>query len=158
VADDDPNDNEDQGQAGGNGNGDSSVPAEQGSPARPSEEPQREVLSLSQLIGAPIHALVDAEAQSAMATARFIRNVGFKPPEDGDLGDLGDLQMARFKSTRRGEDGEEEDFEVQIPLLTLLPIPALQIQDAELEYYVKVIQTETLPEQRGWIHRSSATP
>jgi hypothetical protein len=68
-------------------------------------EPQNDVLSLAQLIGAPIHALVDAEAQAAMATARFIRAVGFTGSSDGgaqgdgSMGDLGDLQMARF--TRR---------------------------------------------------------
>ena len=112
-------------------------------------EPQSDVLSLSQLIGGPIHALVDAEAQSAMATARFIRNVGFRPSDDGAPGDLGDLQMARFTAKRRLENGGEEAFEVQIPMLSMLPIPALQIRDAELDYVVKVIQTEVMPKARG---------
>ena len=133
------------GDGGGRGNGGGGA----GTPANtPAAEPQREVLSLSQLIGAPIRALVEAEAQSAAATAHFIRNVGFKPPDDAGLEEFGELQMARFKTVRRNTDGAEEEVEVQIPLLTLLPIPALQIRDATLDYVVKVVQTEALPPKR----------
>lgn len=118
-------------------------------------EPQSGVLSLAQLIGAPIHALVDAEAQSAMATARFVRAVGFTGPADGSdgMGDLGELQMARFTRKRRNADGTEEDVEVQIPLLSMLPIPALQIKDAQLDYTVKIVQTEALPQRQAEVNR-----
>lgn len=145
---------EDEKVTSGAGNGGGGEGSGGGEVAQPEREPQREVLSLSQLIGAPIHALVDAEAQSAMATARFIRNVGFKSLGDAETSDFGDLQMARFRTIQRGEDGQEQSVEVQIPLLTLLPIPALQIQDATLEYIVKVIQTESLPEARAEASRA----
>jgi hypothetical protein len=155
VADNQDNGNSAADPSTGNGNGNGNGNGEAPPPApRPGSEPQREVLSLAQLIGAPIHALVDAEAQSAMATARFIRDVGFRPPEDAEFGELGDLQMAHFKSTRAGADGVEEEFEVQVPLLTMLPIPALQIRDAELQYVVKVVQTETLPASREKLTRN----
>ena len=32
-------------------------------------------------------------------------------------------------------------FQVEVPLLSLVPIPALQIKYAELEYYAKILQT-----------------
>lgn len=143
---------------GGNGNGDGGGGGQP--PAVPRgdlPEPQSGVLSLAQLIGAPIHALVDAEAQSAMATARFVRAVGFTGPADGGsgggMGDLGELQMARFTRKRRNADGTEEDVEVQIPLLSMLPIPALQIKDAELDYTVKIVQTEALPQRQAEVNR-----
>jgi len=138
---------------GGNGNGGAGAVAG-GGPELP--EPQSDVLSLAQLIGAPIHALVDAEAQSAMATARFVRAVGFTGPKEGEpggMGDLGDLQMARFTRRRRNADGTEEDVEVQIPLLSMLPIPALQIKDAELDYTVKIVQTEALPQRQAEVNQ-----
>jgi len=134
--------NGDGGQGGGGGSDD--APAGGGD----LPEPQSGVLSLAQLIGAPIHALVDAEAQSAMATARFVRSVGFTGDGEG-MGDLGELQMARFTRKRRNTDGTEEEVEVQIPLLSMLPIPALQIKDAELDYTVKIIQTEAMPSRRA---------
>lgn len=130
---------------GGAGGGDSGGPVQPSAAGGSSSDSQNTVLSLAQLIGSPIHALVDAEAQSAMATARFIRTVGFEPPEDGDPRKLGDLQMAEFRRVRRGPNDEQLEDEIQIPLLTLVPIPMLQIRDAELEYHVKVIQTEALP-------------
>src|SRR3990167_272984 len=106
------------------------------------ESKKDSALSLTQLIGAPIRALVEAEAQAAMATANFIRSVGFVQDGSGNFGKLGDLQMASFLRKRRNAQGEEETIEVEIPLLTLLPIPALQIRDAELEYTVKILDTE----------------
>ena len=127
---------------GGNGDAKAAAPRPSG------QEPQSSVLSLAQLIGAPIHALVDAEAQSAMATANFIRAVGFTGSGDG-LGDLGELHMAKFQRKRRREGGGQEDVEVQIPLLSMLPIPALQIKDAELDYTVKIIQTEALSQRES---------
>lgn len=138
------------GAGGGNGGGDAAGAGEHSLP-----EPQNDVLSLAQLIGAPIHALVDAEAQAAMATARFIRAVGFtgSSDSDGGMGDLGDLQMARFTRRRRNADGTEEDIEVQIPLLSMLPIPALQIKDAELDYTVKIVQTEAMPSREAEVNR-----
>ena len=133
--------------SGGDDGGSAATPAPRDVP-----EPQSSVLSLAQLIGAPIHALVDAEAQSAMATARFIRSVGFTGNGDG-MGDLGELQMARFKRRNRHADGSEDDVEVQIPLLSMLPIPALQIKDAELDYTVKIVQTEALPQRQAEINQ-----
>ncbi len=161
MAEDDGNNDRNNGQVtapGGRGNGGNGG-GNGGTGARASgdlPEPQSDVLSLSQLIGAPIHALVDAEAQSAMATARFVRDVGFTGPKEGEpggMGDLGDLQMARFTRKRRNADGTEEDVEVQIPLLSMLPIPALQIKDAELDYTVKIVQTEVLPGREAEINR-----
>ena len=112
-----------------------------GSEKAPAPKPKDQVLSLAQLIGAPISALVDAEAQSAMATERFIRSVGFTGGTG--RGELGDLQMAKFTRTRR-EGETPQEIEVQIPLLSMLPIPALQIRDAELDYTVRIVQTEEM--------------
>ncbi|MEQ9814198.1 MAG: DUF2589 domain-containing protein [Azospirillaceae bacterium] len=128
---------------GGDGGGNGGAPSR----AAPLPGQQGEILSLSQLIGAPIHALVEAESHAAMATARFIRDVGFTGGS-GRLDDLGDLQMARFSRTLLNRDGEEERVEVEIPLITMLPIPALQVKDAQLDYTVKIVQAESMPRER----------
>ena len=124
-----------------NASGGGTPPTGADSAAAQPPKPQKSVLSLAQLIGAPISALVDAEAQSAMATARFIRQVGFTGHGD-DMHELGDLQMARFRQTRL-EGGQPRTMAVEIPLLSMLPIPAMQIRDAELDYTVRIVQTET---------------
>ena len=105
--------------------------------------------SLYELVGAPLMALVDAESQAAKATANYIKEMGFKeeagstPSADRDeLGreiDFGALRMVSFRSQKRMADGTHRTFKVEVPLLSLLPIPALQIKDAELEFFARIV-------------------
>lgn len=108
---------------------------------------------LYQLIGAPLLALVQAESQAAQATAEFIQNIGFTaapdtsqpqdttvtPSRPGEFESLGNLRMAKFSNEMQGPDGKLRTVNVQVPLLSLVPIPALQIKDAELEFYVRIV-------------------
>jgi hypothetical protein len=48
--------------------------------------------------------------------------------------------MVKFRSQKRQADGSERKFQVEVPLLSLLPIPALQIKDAELEFFAKIVE------------------
>jgi hypothetical protein len=106
---------------------------------------EQTALSFYQLIGAPLYALVEAETYAAEATAQFIERVGFQRPAGGDPErppeDFGELRKVTFYQERRGPDAEPATYKVEVPLLSILPIPALQIKDAELEFAVKVIET-----------------
>ena len=143
---DQPTEDTGQGGDGGNGGGDGGGDGATASGERPARSSEHyNGLALADLIGAPIHALVDAEAQAAKATARFVLDHGFMGET---LGELGELAMARFRRSKQQPDGTTEDYDVAIPLLSMLPIPALQIKDATLEYTVKVIQTDASQEAR----------
>jgi len=101
-------------------------------------------LSFYQLIGAPLYALIDAERYSADATARFIKEVGFDPAraEEGQPSnreDFGELRTLKFIQERRDSTGASASYQVEVPLLSILPIPALQIREAELEFFVKIV-------------------
>jgi hypothetical protein len=102
-------------------------------------------LSLYEIIGAPLKALVEAETYAARATAEFIRDFGFKKEarddQDDLLDDFGKLRTVTFVQERRGRGGAVEKYRIEVPLLSLIPIPALQIKDAELEFYVKILET-----------------
>jgi hypothetical protein len=107
----------------------------------------RAARSLYELIGAPLMALVDAESQAAKATANFIKSMGFEPadpptssaPEDDRPENFGHLKMVTFRYQRRDAEGQPQTFKVEVPLLSLIPIPALQIKNAELEFFAKII-------------------
>lgn len=109
-------------------------------------------LSFYQLIGAPLYALIEAESYAADATAQFIERVGFehistegdadKPPED-----LGKLRTISFQQERRDASGAASSYKVEVPLLSVLPIPALQIREAELEFFVKIVDMLTESQQ-----------
>ncbi|MCY3707103.1 MAG: DUF2589 domain-containing protein [Gammaproteobacteria bacterium] len=91
--------------------------------------------SLYQLIGAPLMAMVQGQAQAAQATAEFIDRIGFLPSEDDAARRL---RMIAFHYTRPGPDGEPRRWRLDVPLLSLVPIPAIQIREADIEFAVRV--------------------
>lgn len=92
--------------------------------------------SLYQLIGAPLMAMVQGQAQAAQATAEFIDRIGFMP-EDAD-GGARRLRMIAFHYTRPDMDGKSRRWRLEVPLLSLVPIPAIQIREGEIEFAVKI--------------------
>jgi hypothetical protein len=105
-------------------------------------------LSFYQLIGAPLYALIEAESYAADATAQFIERVGFESASTEDESgkrreDLGKLRTISFRQEKREASGATNSYKVEVPLLSVLPIPALQIREAELEFYVKIVDMLT---------------
>lgn len=95
---------------------------------------------LYQIIGAPLLALVQAETQAAKATARFIEQVGFD--SSGTNGDellhYGNLKVVTFRYSKLGVGGKETVVEIEVPVLSIVPIPALQIREAQIDFSVEV--------------------
>ena len=122
-------------------------------------EKQQAALSLYQLVGAPLHALIEAETFAANATLDFIERVGFAPQtrEAESAGpaheDIGKLRTISFQQERRTAEGEPETYKVEVPLLSILPIPALQVKEAELEYFVKIV--ELVPRKERYFLRKT---
>lgn len=109
---------------------------------------EQTALSLYQLLGAPLYALIQAETFAANATVEFIENVGFEAPQaDADkkeaTDDLGKLRTLTFRQERRDASGQAASYKVEVPLLSMLPIPALQIREADLEFFVKIVDMTT---------------
>ncbi|MDO3378523.1 DUF2589 domain-containing protein [Geoalkalibacter halelectricus] len=100
-------------------------------------------LSLSQLIGAPLHAMIAAESQAAQATAAFIREFGFESAGgQGQSDDFGRLRMASFHQESTDAQGRPRRVRIDVPLLSLLPVPALQIRDAQVDFFVKIVDVQ----------------
>ncbi len=91
-------------------------------------------LQLNELLGAPMRAIVEAEAQAARATAEFIKEVGFVGTGDATNPDFGEVRMVTFSYMRRDANGTETKAVLQIPLLTLVPIPAIQVSEATIDF------------------------
>jgi hypothetical protein len=100
-------------------------------------------LSFLQLIGSPIVAIIQAEAMAARASAEFIENVGFVKQDDKAENSYGRLRTVTFSYTKQDVNGRDVEEEVELPLLSLIPIPLLQIKDAQLSFNLKVIETVT---------------
>jgi hypothetical protein len=117
-------------------------------------------LQFYQLIGAPLTALVQAEAQASQVTAEFIERVGFEPPVAGVPMTEGSepakppprrLRMLTFHYDKQDKTGRRQTYQIQIPLLSLIPIPAIQIKTAEIELtaHIRGVQKASSTTQIG---------
>lgn len=93
-------------------------------------------LPLNDLLGIPIADLIKAETHAAEATTEFIEKIGFNPPAKGDQ--IGNLRLITFNYYEIDLSGKQIQREVQIPLLSLVPIPVLQIERAEIDFNVSI--------------------
>ncbi len=112
-----------------------------------------EAMHLFQLIGAPLLAVIQAEAQAAQTSAEYIQRVGFEystkdrpknadklhAPSDVDTVRLGNMKMAKFSVDRTDAQGNLVKHDINIPVLSLFPIPMLQVKDAEFNFSVRVL-------------------
>jgi len=108
-------------------------------------------LDFGTLLTGPLVALVKAEFKAAMTTAHFVINVGFKSTaaaQNGtakSLGDtVGDPVIIRFSYPEQQVFGLSNKRVLEVPLLTMLPIPMLRIQEATVEFNVHITDTFNL--------------
>ncbi|MGY1582045.1 DUF2589 domain-containing protein [Streptomyces sp. MN13] len=96
-------------------------------------------LPLDEFIGAALSAVVRADAHAARATLDFIEQVGFVRSSDDAT--VGQLRMAAFGYRKRDENGELNDFTAHIPVLSLLAIPAMEVEDARIAFRAAIVAT-----------------
>ena len=99
-------------------------------------------LPMQQLISAPLKAACDSQLQLAQSSLKFINNIGF---QDGDTSKGANL--IKFDLQRPVETPERIDthtLEVQAPLLGLVPIPSLLIDDVNIDFQMEVNATRSV--------------
>jgi hypothetical protein len=88
------------------------------------------------LIGGPLNAAVEAQAKAAMTTVDFIRAVGFKPVEDGKP-----LEPASIVFKYKNGPDPSDMIELEVPLLTIVPIPFLRIENMDIHFKASLSQS-----------------
>lgn len=103
-------------------------------------------LDMKNLIGGPLSAAADASELLARSTADFINDVGF----DAD----GKVRTAAFGYQRRtaNDDGSSnlESMQVNVPILAIVPIPNLQVDEVNILFDMEVKQTEKSESTTDW--------
>lgn len=100
-------------------------------------------LDFGAMIGGPLNAIVKAQAQAALTTVTFIKQVGFKLKKDSgdDIDDITEVINVEFKykkPTPGGGTGTQEAT-LSVPILTLLPIPFIQVEEATIRFSAKLL-------------------
>jgi hypothetical protein len=116
-----------------------------------------QVTDLGDLFSAPLLAVVEADFQAAQKFKEYIEEFGFykrepnSPPIDG-INDnaehpggpaeepLGKMRMASFCFNRTGDDGRNEVVKVEIPALSLIPLPLLQVKNAHFDFDLDILE------------------
>ena len=81
------------------------------------------------LIGGPLNAAVKAQAQAAMTTVDFINSVGFNEQEE-----VHTITFSVVKGSNKTD--------IKVPLLTVVPIPFLRIDDMTISFKANITQSQ----------------
>ncbi len=81
----------------------------------------------------------------AQATVGFIEAVGFEKSTREAPESLGRLKNVTFVYDKQDVNGNIISDEITLPLLSLVPIPLLQIKDASLEFNLRLTEITKAP-------------
>lgn len=115
-------------------------------------------IDFESMIGGPLVAVINAQAQAAISTVNFIKEVGFKKPENeeaaGEDTSTEDPIYVTFKYPKElkpyqpatesspAEAAEYETHELKVPILTILPIPFIRIDETTVDFNAKINSVE----------------
>ena len=95
-------------------------------------------LDMKNLIGGPLTAAAESNLMLARTTAEFINQVGF------DSDNKARTVLFKFNKQEPGDDGNliNQEMAIDVPLLAIVPIPNLQIDEVNITFDMEVKQCE----------------
>lgn len=97
------------------------------------------VFEFGKIIRIPVDAVIDANINASIAAYDFIKKFGFEPgndPKDPDK--LGDPKMLTF-SYKYNNAGVEQKMVVNIPVLSLVTMPFLNVKKAKFDVGINIL-------------------
>lgn len=109
-------------------------------------------IPFADMIGGPMTAAVQAQLQAAMTTVDFITAVGFKhpppatpPATPSGNAEVGEVRTVTFSYVKKSEAADAESSEVvlTVPLLTIVPIPYLKIDELSIDFTANITEAQS---------------
>jgi hypothetical protein len=117
------------------------------------------------LIGEPLKAAIEAQALAAKTTVEFIEKVGFVPPNQNQSAmlfedetkdaDAGRVRNVTFLYKKKDETGVEQDFSLSVPILSIVPIPVIRLDEISIDFTAKLNDTIENTSKQGFQLQSS---
>lgn len=95
----------------------------------------------SEVLGAMLTGVLDAQAKATRATIDFINEVGLEAAPGAATG-ASKLRTVTFAYRKLDESQTEGDFVLEVPLLSLVQIPMVSVKTAKLEFSYDVHRVE----------------
>lgn len=96
-----------------------------------------QVMELKDLISGPLVATIDADSISARRYLSYLLELAFDS-YDKETGKVGKLRTLEFTYNAHDVNGSHEQ-RVSIPLLTLVPLPLLQVKEADFDFDIQIV-------------------
>lgn len=112
-------------------------------------------IDFAQVIGAPLQAVITAQASAAQVTTNFIEETAFEK-ETGPSTGPKKLRVAEFDYSQMmggGASGSKDALTIKVPLLTMIPIPFIRVDSMSINFNVSLHSQHTTQET----NTSSAT-
>ena len=103
-------------------------------------------IPFASLIGGPLTAAVQAQAQAAQTTVEFIQKVGFTPEDPSKPDGPMKVKEVTFKYSKLNDADETKQFALTVPILAIVPIPYLRIETLDIDFSAKLndmVQSES---------------
>lgn len=99
-------------------------------------------ISLGSIIGGAMNAIVEAQSQAANTTIQFIESVGFETKNGVKTPVYVDFEYARNNYSEKEKKNIVQTTKMKVPFLTMVPIPFIRIDDAVIDFNVKINSVE----------------
>ena len=109
-----------------------------------------QVMELQQLIAGPLIATIEADSLSAQKYLDYLMKVAFESYNPA-TGETGELRMLTFSYSEQDVNGSRKQT-VHIPILTLVPLPLLQIQEADFDFDIKILDALSHTQEEKFSH------
>jgi len=118
------------------------------------------------LIGAPLKAAIEAQGLAAKTTIDFIEKVGFIPDDpdadpffenEADDVEGGQVRNVTFSYSKTNENGDAANVELSVPILSIVPIPYIRIDEMTINFTAKLNDTITNVTKTGFNLQTDAS-
>lgn len=97
-------------------------------------------LDFAAYISGPMQAAVEAQNTASFAQVDFIRTIGFVKEDNNNKHSV---RMVEFTYNSTNSDGSETTKTLKVPLLTMVNVPSLRIDDMSIDFNAKLNSLET---------------
>lgn len=97
----------------------------------------KQIMELKDLISGPLVATIDADSMSTRRYLSYLYELAFDSYNPG-TGEVGNLRMLEFTYNVQ-DNGTQRQQRVSIPLMTLVPLPLLQVKEADFDFDIQII-------------------
>lgn len=113
-------------------------------------------MELKDLISGPLAATIDADTIAARHYLSYLMELAFES-YDKDTGKVGKLRMLEFNYTSQDVGGGRLQ-QVKIPLLTLVPLPLLQVKEADFDFDIQIVDALSADKDATFSLKNDSSP